>query len=343
MMSEKTLSWFAGMVLCSLLLAGGCGPVSEEAVQLEVKPKKLPAKAEITRPVAVALKFVPKDVTTYKVTLDKEMTLKFEVEPSKKEKFKDKRNHDVIELTFTQQIRSIDSKGKSVADITIKKLKYFRIYQNNITLDFDSSRERDQSHLLAKLIGQSYTVKIGPTGKVIRIIDVTKARAAIKGIHPSQRTVLELLYPDKIKDRHGAVILPEVSKNQLRPGQSWSSLKTFSFPIVGPQSYERIYTLKEIKKRNDIEIAVVEMNGIPTAKIAEQLHKEQIKDNFAEMFSNTETYTGRLEFDLTSGKVEKYFEKLDVEWVVVDPESTDQAPSALKMGAVLVYRLEKVD
>ncbi len=342
-MSEKLLSWFAGMVICTLVLAGGCEPAGEEAGQLKVKPGKVPAKPEITGPVAIAFKFAPQDVTTYKVTLDEEMSLKFEGELSKKEQFQDKRNHDVVEITFTQQIQNINRKGNWVAKITIDKLKYFQVYKNNITIDFDGTRRKDQNHPLAKLIGQSYTVEIAPTGKIAKIVDVVKARAAIKGMYSTKEAVSKLLYPDKIKNRHGTLVLPAIDKNQLQTGESWSGTKIFSFNIVGPQPHEKIYTLKEIKTMEGRQIAVVEMSGVPSTELAEQLHKEQVKEDFADIFSNTETYSGRLEFDLTSGKVEKYYEKLETEWVIMDPEASVEVSSALKMGAVLVYRLEKVD
>ncbi len=342
-MSEKILSWFAGMVICSLLLVAGCGPGGEEAEQLKIEPEKVPAKTEITGPVAMAFKFAPQDVTRYKVTLDEEMTLKFEGELSKKEQFQDKRNHDVVEITFTQQIQNINQKGNWVAKITIEKIKYFQVYKNNITIDFDGTKREDQNHPLAKLIGRSYTIEIAPTGKVARVIDVAKARGAIKGMFSTKETVLKLLYPDKIKDRHGTLVLPAIDKNQLQTGESWSGMKTFTFNIVGPQPHEKIYTLKEIKTREGRQVAVVEMSGVPSIELAEQLHKEQVNKDFADIFSNTETYSGRLEFDLTSGKVEKYSEKLETEWVVMDPEASFEVSSALKMGAVLVYRLEKVD
>ena len=311
--------------------------------QLEIKPEEVAAKTETSAPVAIAFKFAPQDVTRYKVTVDEERTLKFEGELSKKEGFQDKRNQDVFEMTFTEQIQNINRKGNWVAKITIEKIKYFQVHKNEITIDFEGTRRKDQSHPLAKLIGKSYTVEIAPTGKVTSIVDAVKARAVIKGMSSTKEAVSKLLYPDKIKDRHGTLVLPAIDKNQLQTGESWSGTKTFSFNIVGPQPHEKIYTLKEIKALDGHQVAVVEMSGVPSTELAEQLHKEQVKEDFADIFSNTATYSGQLEFDLTSGKVEKYSEKLETEWYVIDPEASVKIPSALKMGAVLIYKLEKVD
>ncbi|MBA7676877.1 hypothetical protein ES703_85122 [subsurface metagenome] len=64
------------------------------------------------------------------------------------------------------------------------------------------------------------------------------------------------------------------------------------------------------------------------------------------MFDNIETYTGRLELDLTAGKVEKYIEELQTEWVAVDPsagQKDDKEPAVLTMSDTRFYSLEKID
>ena len=112
------------------------------------------------------------------------------------------------------------------------------------------------------------------------------------------------------------------------------------------KSYEKIYTIKEIKDENNRRIAIIEMNTIPSSEMAEQLQKEQAVSSFSKIFDNTETYTGELKLDLTAGKVEKYLEKLQTEWVVVDPSAEqegDSEPAVLRMTATRLYSLEKID
>ena len=344
MRQTKIFSWLATTVICSFLLVAGCAQPTEETVKAKVELEKQMPEAAIPKAVTLALKFTPQDSTTYKVTAQTEMSLKFEGSLSKDAAFEDRLNDDGIEMTFTQQIQSVDDEGSAVAKITIKELKYFSIYRNNPVLDFDSSREEDRNNPLAKLIGQSYTIKIAPTGKVIEVIDVKQA--AVKGRTSAHEAALRLLKPDVIKKLHTISGLPDADKSQLCTGENWSSIKTFPFPIIGQESYERIYTLKEIKYTDGRQIAIVEMDAIPTSEMAEQLHKEQAASIFSKMLDNTRTYTGRLKLDLTTGKVEECFEKLQSEWLMVDPgagQKDDKEPDAFRMGAVRLYKLEKID
>ena len=115
---------------------------------------------------------------------------------------------------------------------------------------------------------------------------------------------------------------------------------------MGAESYERIYTLKEIKDADGRRIAIVEMNAIPSAEMAEELHKEQATAIFTKLFDNTETYTGGLKLDLDAGKTEEYFEKLRSEWVAVDTSAEQKAdiePAVLRMTATRFYHIEKID
>ena len=73
---------------------------------------------------------------------------------------------------------------------------------------------------------------------------------------------------------------------------------------------------------------------------------EQASDFFSKMFDNpVEIYTGQLKLDLMTGKVEQYLEEFRSEWVAVDPAATDKdkEPDMLRMGAIRIYRIERID
>jgi len=327
MMSDKVFSCLSVAVVCSLLLITGCAPLGEKTATL-------------------ALKFTPQDSTTYKVTTQTEKSVKFEGSLPDKTAFKGGCTGNKIEMTFTQQIQNVDDKGNAIAKITIKGLKYSAKVKDNPVLDFDSSREEDQNSSLAKLIGQSYTIEIAPTGEIAEVIDVKRARAVVRGISSANKTASKLLSTDVIKERHAISALPVTGKNQLRAGDNWSSIKAFSFGLMGSKSYEKIYTLKEIEDQDGHRIAIVEMNAIPTSEMAEQLHKERTTGDFSKMFDSTETYTGQLKLDLTAGKVEKCLEELRSEWVVAEPttgQESDKEPAMLKMSVTRLYHIEKID
>ncbi len=341
MVLKKIFSWLATVVICSLLLTAGCAPLAEEAAKPEVE-EQMP-KAVAPEAATLALKFTTQDSTTYKLTMEAQRSIEWEGPLPDETTFRGGQTGNRIEMTFTRQIQSVDDNGNAVAEITIEGLKYLSIIRDNPVLDFDSSREKDKNSPVARLIGQSYTIKIAPTGKVTEVIDIRQAQAAVKGSSSANKAALTLLSPDVIKKRHGTLTLPDADKNQLRTGDNWSSIKTFSFGMMGSKSYEKIYTLKEIRDTGGRRIIIVEMNAVPT--LEEQLDKE-IADGFSKMFDNIETYTGRLKLDLTAGKIEKYLEKLQSEWIAVAPlagQEDDKEPAALKMTAIRLYHLEKID
>jgi len=340
MISDKIFHCLAVVAACSLLLVEGCASARKKTVETKPGPE------EQIPTVRLALKFTPQDSTTYRVITERERSLELEGALSDDAIIEGGRTGSRVEITFTQQIQNVDDKGNAVAKITIKEVKYSAKVKDETKAGFDSSRKEDQHNPLAKLIGQSYTINVSPAGKVVGEPDVRQAQAAVRGRSPASKTALELLKRDVVKERHTIPALPALDKNQVRPSDSWSCVKNFSYGLMGAESYERIYTLKEIKDADGRRIVIVDMNAIPSSEMAEQLHKEQAINAFSKMFDSTKTYTGQLKLDLTAGKVEKYFEKLQTEWVVVDPsieQGDDKEPAALKIGVIRLYSLEKID
>jgi len=316
-----------------------------ETVKPEVEVEKPVPQIPAAEAVTLALKFTPQDSTAYKVILEADRSVIWQGPLQEKpEAFRGGHTGNKIEMTFAQQIQSVNEKGNAVAQITIKGLKYLTKVRDNVLLDFDNSREKDKPSPLTKLIGQSYTIEITPVGQVAKVIDTSQAQAAVTGSSSAHKTAATLLSADAIKQRHSIPAMPSADKNLLRPGDSWSSVRTFDFQMMGSKAYERTYKLKEITDTDQKHLAVVEMSAIPSTEMAEKLHKEEAMGAFSKMFDNKETYTGELKLDLTAGKVEKCIEKLVSEWVVVDPNpKLDQEPAALRMAAVRIYHIEKVD
>jgi hypothetical protein len=244
-------------------------------------------------------------------------------------------------MTFAQEIQSVDDKGNAIAKITIKELKYSSIVKDSSVFEFDSSKPKDPNHPLARLIGQSYTLKIAPSGEVTEVIDTKEAETAAREGSVPPGVALRLLNKDTIKERHGNLVLPDADKNQLHIGDNWSNTRTFSFGMMGSESYEKIYTLNNIKDQDNRQVAIIEMNAIP----ASETSKEQAA-KFLKGSDNTKTYTGELELDLTAGKVKKYLEKLKQEWTTDFPsaeQEPNQGPVLLTMSATRLYSIEKID
>ncbi|HUU19964.1 MAG TPA: hypothetical protein VMW72_22620 [Sedimentisphaerales bacterium] len=382
MMSQARIYGFtASAVICVLLLTAGCSDSTRETATTEIKSQDAPqiwvepvetADAEVEREettersikpeeiikaevepeeqkptVKLALKFTPEDLTAYKVTTETEQSVLWEgPETNRPKSFIGGHSGSRIEMTFTRRIQSVDGQGKAVAEITIKGLKYLTKVRDNIVLDFDSSREKDRNDPLCKLIGQSYTIEITASGEVSNVIDVSGALAAVEGSTSANQRAAQLLSTKVIEEQHSIPALPAAENNQLQTGGNWSNIKTFSFGPLGSKSYERIYELKEIKDADERRTAIVEMSVVPSSEKAMEMHKEQAIGFFSQMFDNpVETYTGQLKLDLTAGKIEQYFEEFRSEWVAVDQFTgkKNKEPDTLRMGAIRLYRFERID
>jgi hypothetical protein len=343
-----------------LFLAAGCAELSEDAAKTEVESRQAATteveveKTAETRAqvetkeqgpsVKMALRFATEDSTTYRVALENEKSVQWEGGAARPTGFQGGHTGNKMEMTFDRQIQSVDDQGNATAKITIKGLEYQATVKSKVILDFDSSSRQDPNNPLSKLIGQSYTIEITPSGQVSSVSDTDAALEAVKGTSLANNVALRLLSVEAIREQHTIRALPVVDKEQLRVGDNWSSMKKVSFELMGTKSYEKVYTLKEIEEAGNRRVAVAEMEAFPSAGDVKQLQKEQTADAFSKMFDNIETYTGELRLNLADGKVEQCNEKLLVEWFIVNPNpKPDEPPAALRMTATRLYSLERID
>ena len=344
----RKLDLTAVLVFFVLLLTIGCNKPVEKPAKTEAMPKRAVTKVESEKPgasVKMALKFTPGDSTDYRVITENDKSVEWESTDANKPKdFSGGHSGNKIEMTFVQQIQSIDDKGNAVVKIIIKQLKYLITIKNETVMDFDSSSEKDRDNTLSRLIGHSYTIEMTPSGKVTKIIDANEARAVIESAPVTNKAASNLLSDKAIIERHTIRTLPGADKNQIRIGDSWSSIENFSFDIMGAKSYEKIYTLEKVEDVGNQRIAIARMEAVPSAENAKELLGEQSGTFFANMSDNTQTYTGELKLDLTDGKIEECSEKLTIEWIIIDPNpKKGESPAALKMATVRSYNLEEID
>lgn len=306
----------------------------------------------------MALKFKPMDSTTYRIAMGYEKSIEWMGSASDKPAaFQDGRTGNNLQITFTQDILSVNSQGNAVARITFKDLKYFREVRNVVDLDFDSSRAADANNPLYGLIGQSYFIELTPQGQVSKVIDTSDAQSAVQGSSPDNLTALNLLSENLIKERHTISALPEADRDKVKVGDKWSNIKEFSFDIMGEKYYERVYTFEKVNQpafaaftkmlrndNSDHKIAVVGMEAYPSTEQAKQHHLKEQTSPVSSLFDNIQSYTGELRLDLTVGQVQRYYEKLLSEWVIAEPtQSTGEQPAALKMGATRSYSIQRID
>jgi len=324
MKTAKTFNLTAILPTLSLLLITGCA----------------------SKTVSLKLHFTDRSPATYRVVTESSRNIEFEGPMVSKLETQGGLTARRVELTFAEQVQGINDEDNAIVKITIKDLKYLNQVKNNIIADFDSRDTKQQSSAFAKLIGQSYTIELSPAGKVQKVTGTGSIRYVIQADLPGHREAIKLIDKEAIEQRHSIPALMEVSKKRLLTGDSWSSTKSFSFGLMGAKSYEKVYKLKEIAQTDSGRIAIVEMNAIPSSQQAEQLHEEQSTSLFSQIFDNVQSYTGRLALNLTTGKIDKYIEELDLQWVVADPasEQTDtDEPNIIKMTARYLHSIEKLN
>jgi hypothetical protein len=331
--------------ICIWLMAGCAGPsqeTDEVAERTEIEPAE-PSRREV--PINLVLIFTPQQTTTYRLARENDRSVEWEGPAETRPKgFTGGHSGNRMEMTFTQKIQSVDDKGNAVAQMTITALKYVTRVKNNITLDFDSSKEQDLGSPLGKLIGQNYTIELTPFGDVRRVIDAGDARSAVAGSSSGHKLAINLLSDEAIKDRHAVSALPDANEDPLHLGESWSRVKSFSFDLMGAKTFEKIYTLEAVRNVRNHQIAIARMSAVPSAAEAKELHKDQVTSGFSQMFDNTEKYTGELQLDVTGGEIVSCHEQMLIEWFIVDPDpDDDERPAALRMGTSRLASIERID
>jgi hypothetical protein len=254
------------------------------------------------------------------------------------------RTGNQVSMVFDQQVESVGADGNAVLKITIKSLTYIGQSKDKVLLDFDSSRATDAQMPLAKLIGQSYKLEMSPAGAVAAITDVRPIRAAVAGNLPGNQTAQKLISDEAIKERHGVTALVAAQKKTVHKGDTWADVKVMSFGLLGTDTLQQTYKLTSIDQIAGRRIAVVEMEAIPSAAIAQQLHQQVNTRVNPGTLDNSQKDVGLLRMDLTNQRIDEYTEDLVKEWTTVLP---DKAPGtgyvAMKMTATQQYHLERVE
>lgn len=317
-MSRKVLSGLAGLAVFTALFFTGCGPQAD-----------------------LALNFSADSTCTYKIHSRAGQNWKFE-QPTL-EKAAQQQTLTDIQMTFTQKIESVDEAGAALANITVKKLKILIIEKEETKLDFDSAKEGAGKAPIYKLIGQSYKINISPNGTVT-VADASAIRAAVKTGYDAK--IAKFVFNDKhIIARHEILALPDTETKTLTKGDSWTRLKASPIKLLEQKSFEKIYTLANVKTQDGNQIATVEMNAIESAVPAPDFKKVQGMDFLAKMFDGEETYTGSMMLDLTNAKVIAYNEKLIGEYVIIEEnakQAEDKGPDKLTMGSIYNISIELV-
>jgi hypothetical protein len=295
------------------------------------------------------LNLSPQSETTYKVITESGKDYSF-VQPSVN---KTKERHTVgrIEMVFAQKVESVDNKGVAAVVITIKELKYTADGQKDAVLSFDSTSENAKSDPMFALIGQSYKISISPAG-VVTTIDAKAVRSAIASGF-AKKFADKIFSDEEIKNRHQVLALMNANKagkkaNKMasKKGDKWVDVSASPQGMLKPKTFEKTYTVTDIKLQGKEKIATVTMNAAPSSKRVETAAKDDASMGFfANMFDEKDSYTGKMVINLTTGQIISYNEKLKAEWFAAESteeQKSDKGPDQLTMGFTSLYSIEKV-
>ena len=292
----------------------------------------------------LVLNFQTEDEVRYRVVTETGQDYEFD-QPSINENA-ETHTRSRIGVAFAQKTESVDENGNAVATVTIDELKYHVSGSKGKTMDFDSSRAKDKSEALAKLIGLSYKIQITPSGEV-KVLKAKAARGKVKSGFAGKVAKM-LLSNAEIQKRHSVLALIDVNDGPYTEGDSWSSLAASPKGTLMSKSFEKIYTLTSINKQGGENIAVITMEAVPSSKRADGVPEDEKGFGaLANVFGieDTDTYNGELVLNLTTGQIVQYQEAFKAEWVAVqspEEQTSDKGPDTLTMGFSHRYSIEMI-
>ncbi len=322
-MRQYKLNYLAAAGILSLFLfISGC---AENTIEVENLVKSNPdTKLALTKVAGQSGSFRLKTVSQRKVSIEgpaKENALNFGGGQTSSK----------IEMVFDYLIQSVNAQGNAIEQITIKELKYYSEVRDEVTLDFDSSKDENPNDALSALIGRSYTIEVTSQGQVAAIGDTSSIMGAIKDIPSNNEIATGLISESSIKSRH-SIPLPDANDNDLKAGKTWNSIVSYNFDRMGSSSFEKSYKLEKVEKNDGNLKAVISMSAIPSAASS--------TPSIADV---RPTYTGSMELDITTGTLIKYQENLENVWVMVFPNQDQQGPpSVMNMTATRLYDIKKI-
>lgn len=308
------------MLTVAAICLTGCG----DAQQVEAPD----ALVERGPAVELALDFQPGQTTSHEVTVN--VTKDFRFEQPAVNKLREEETSTVITTVYDRAIQDVNDGGWATARITLTGLRVRVVKNNEVQVEYDSAAEGAAQNPLNKLIGQSYTVLLGPAGQV-KPLNVSVATAGIPGTEG--KIAQRLFEAEEVVRRHQILALPP-QKADLAVNESWDTIVPSPPGLLSSKSYKKTYTLTDIAKQDGGKLATVKMVAEESAVPAPGGNVSQGMGIFAKMLDNEDEYTGTLLLDLETGNVLSYDETLISTYIASEPNpqaTPEQGPDTLRI------------
>ncbi len=297
-MSRKSTCIFLALAASGVLFLSGCG-----------SPK-------------LALKYQTGQTAQYAHSSQLIKDFKFE-QPSLNKSTQEQTSTELT-VRYEQQITDVAADGTATAAITVKGIACKVINKNEQRYEFDSSDEKFKSDPLNLLIGKSYTMTLKADGKAA-VKDATEIRAVAvsgEGLRIAQRLFAK---DESIVERH-QVALPDKENKS-----TWSVTLPSPPEMLAPKTFEKVYTLSDVKTENGKKVAVISMKAKDS--LASVPGAASSMGIMAKMFENENDYTGGIKLDTTAGRLLDYHESLVSTYFAQEQKmnAPDKGPDTLMM------------
>ncbi len=342
---DRQYRWHLLVVMFLVIGLFGCSPLpmQDAAPEPPASPAEPNETAIPSEKITLSLDFEPGTKTRYRVTTEAitamegpETTVEDNALTAPFPKVSES-----SEVVFTQEVLGpvTEDSNTVVALITIDQVRYMRTSPWKPVLSFDSEEPANQSNTFARLIGQTYTIEINPLGYVPGVFNLRPARLAVRGTTPAHAAALDLVSPPAIFSRHGSFSLPGMDVGSLAMGDRWRGVQQVTLKVtgtdieLGTHRFDKIYQLQSVEQRSVGTVAVVVFEGSP-------IPRGTPKSRPAKVPLLSCSYVGGGEFNLDAGRIENYFEQLEVRMPLPGTVSPPEGRIVITTRFLQVQRLD---
>lgn len=156
--------------------------------------------------------------------------------------------------TYLFGVKEVDAAGAAVIDM---KISAIAVKSSGLQeMEWDSEKDKDapadpQAAMLAKMVGQSFTVKMAPSGKVLDVKGMDKLlEAVLKDMGPEMQIAAAQLKEMFSNDAYKGMMqqmAPQLPEKPVGKGDTWTSDFTLKFPMMGGLKFSISSKLEDLK------------------------------------------------------------------------------------------------
>jgi hypothetical protein len=246
-------------------------------------------------------------------------------------------------MTYSMTVQEVDEKG-----IATLRMKYEAMAAKGsglVEFEYDSEKDKEapqepQVATLAKLVGQQFTLKMAPTGKVTDVAGFEKImELLLKGMEEGpqaqmMRAMLKQTFSDDAMKSNFQQMAPLLPEAAVGKGDTWKDDYTFKMAMLGGMKFAIASTLSEVKDGR----ARIAQDYAIQVKIDEKPDPENPLAGAGVEFKDSKG-KAELVFSIADGCLES--QKVDMTMVVVMAAAGQEMPIKTKNEMLRVERKKK--